>query len=132
VVQWAVERQAGTLVISDIHDVADGKRLPAAQQQKISTWAPGRMRGYLTYKAEGAGITVPPVVKDAFTSQTCPQGGHWHKPKGRTYNCAACGFGSHRDIVGAANMLARYQTRGGAHPASANGHVSSPVSHREA
>ncbi len=110
VVQWAVERQAGTLVIGDVRDVGDGKRLRATEQQKISTWAHGRMRGYLTYKATGAGIAVPPVVNEAYTSQTCPQCGRRHKPTGRIYGCGACGFRGHRDIVGAANILSRYRT----------------------
>ncbi|MDQ2805346.1 MAG: RNA-guided endonuclease TnpB family protein [Chloroflexota bacterium] len=110
VVQWTVAQQAGTLVIGDVRDVADGKRLAAHSQQQISTWAHGRMRGYLTYKAAAAGITVPPVVNEAYTSQTCPQCGHRHKPQGRSYRCAACGFRGHRDIVGASNILSRYQT----------------------
>ncbi len=33
-VNWAVERQAGTLVIGDVRDVADGKRLNTKSQQK--------------------------------------------------------------------------------------------------
>jgi putative transposase len=110
VVQWTVTQKAGTLVIGDVRDVADGKRLPAVQQQKISTWTHGRMRGYITYKAAAAGINVPTVVNEAYTSQTCPQCGHRQKPKGRNYHCAACGFRGHRDIVGAANILSRYCT----------------------
>jgi putative transposase len=38
------------------------------------------------------------------TSSRCPQCGHRHRPKGRTWQCRKCGFEGHRDVVGAANM----------------------------
>src|SRR5262249_34783292 len=48
VVDWAAARQVHTLVIGDVRDVADGKRLPAKSQQKIDVWSHGRQRAYLT------------------------------------------------------------------------------------
>jgi len=107
VVDCAVERQVGTLAIGDVRDVADGKRLDAQAQQKISTWAHGRLRTFITYKAEAEGIAVV-LVDERYTSQTCPQCGQRHKPAGRTYRCPDCGFCAHRDVVGAANILSRH------------------------
>jgi putative transposase len=116
VVNWATERQVHTLVIGDVRNVADGKRLPATSQQKIGVWSHGRQRAYITYKAEAAGITVA-LVDEAYTSQTCPgtlpDGTvclHCSKPKGRVYRCAACGFTAHRDGLGAANLLSQHYT----------------------
>jgi putative transposase len=116
VVDWATEREVHTLVIGDVRDVADGKRLNRKSQQKIAVWSHGRQRAYLTYKAEAAGITVV-LVDEAYTSQTCPgmlpDGTaclHCSKPKGRVYRCPACGFTAHRDSVGAANLLSRHDT----------------------
>ncbi|HEY7348230.1 MAG TPA: transposase [Ktedonobacterales bacterium] len=109
VVAWARERGVGTLVIGDVRDVADGKRLRALSQQKIGLWSHGRQRAYITYKAETAGITVT-LCPEAYTSQTCPQCGHCTKPKGRVYRCPACGFVAHRDAVGAANILSQHYT----------------------
>jgi putative transposase len=43
-------------------------------------------------------------VNEAYTSQTCSNCGERHKPKGRVFRCPACGFQSHRDAVGAANI----------------------------
>ena len=113
---WAKARQVHTLVIGDVRDVADGKRLPAKSQQKIGVWSHGRQRQYLTYKATAAGITVS-LVDDAYTSQTCPgtlPGGtaclQCHKPKGRRFRCSACGFTAHRDALGAANILSQHYT----------------------
>ena len=108
VVAEAVERQVGTLAIGDVREVADGKRLNAKSQQKVSNWSHGKLRQYITYKAEAAGIQVE-LVNEAHTTQTCPACGERHKPKGRLYRCPACGFVSHRDVVGAANILSRHQ-----------------------
>jgi len=106
VVACARQAQIGTLVLGDVRQVADGKRLNAKSQQKISNWSHGQVRAYLRYKAAAAGIPVE-LIDEAYTSQTCPNCGERHKPKGRRYCCPACGFRSHRDAVGAANILSR-------------------------
>jgi len=116
VVTWATDRQIGTLVIGDVRDVADGKRLHTKSQQKMGLWSHGRQRHYITYKAAAAGIAVG-LVDEAYTSQTCPgtlpDGTgclQCHKPKGRVYRCPACGFTAHRDGVGCANLLSQHYT----------------------
>src|SRR5262249_1676705 len=116
VVNWAKERQVSTLVIGDVRDVADGKRLNPASQQKIGLWSHGRQRQYISYKAAAAGIVVT-LVEEAYTSQTCPgtlpDGSgclQCYKPKGRVYRCPACGFTAHRDGVGCANLLSQHYT----------------------
>jgi len=109
VVNFAVERQAGTLVIGDVRAVANGKRLTRENQQKISTWAHGRMRQLLTYKADAQGITVE-LVNEQYSTQTCPNPScnHRHKPTGRVYRCPVCGLQAHRDAVGSVNLLSCY------------------------
>jgi putative transposase len=116
VVNWAKERQVSTLVIGDVRDVANGKRLKTKSQQKISLWSHGRQRQYITYKAAAAGLAVT-LVEEAYTSQTCPgtlpDGSgcmQCYKPKGRVYRCPACGFTAHRDGVGCANLLSQHYT----------------------
>jgi putative transposase len=116
VLTWAKERQVSTLVVGDVRDVADGKRLNTKSQQKIGLWSHGRQRAYMTYKAEAAGITVA-LVGEAYTSQTCPgtlpDGAgcmQCYNPKGRVYRCPACGFTAHRDGVGCANLLSQHYT----------------------
>jgi putative transposase len=108
VVDWAVENKVGTVAIGDVRDVADGKRLNKKSQQKISSWSHGKMRTYIGYKAERAGITVIDNVDEAYTSQTCACCGNRYKPKGRVYTCPACGSIAHRDVQGAANILSRF------------------------
>jgi len=84
VVDIAVDQQTGTLALGDVRDVADGKRLKAKSQQKIGNWSHGQLRQQIEYKAAAAGITVE-LVDEAYSSQTCPECRHRHKPKGRLY-----------------------------------------------
>jgi putative transposase len=106
IVEWAQERKAGTLAVGDVRDVADGKRMAAQSQQKISLWSHGKTRKYMTYKAEAAGIRVE-LIDEHDTSKTCPCCGRQYKPRGRIYRCAKCGLVAHRDVVGSVNILSR-------------------------
>lgn len=108
VVESAVEREVGLLALGDVRDIADGKRLNTKSQQKVSHWSHGKLRTYITYKAEAVGITVE-LVNEKDTTQTCPNCRKPHKPQGRIYRCPVCGFVSHRDAVGAANILSRHR-----------------------
>ncbi|HEV8192566.1 MAG TPA: transposase [Ktedonobacterales bacterium] len=106
VVDWAVECQASTLAVGDMRDVADGKRMGAQSQQKIGLWSQGKMRWYLIYKAQAAGIQVE-LVGEHGTSKTCPRCRRQYKPTGRVYRCPKCGLVAHRDVVGSVNILSR-------------------------
>lgn len=102
--EWVRERGVGCVAYGDVRDVAHGKRLHRQNQQQISQWTHGRLRGYFTYKVHEYGVEV--VLQDeAYTTRTCPGCGHEHKPRGRHYACPACGLRAHRDAVGAANIL---------------------------
>jgi putative transposase len=120
VVDWAKERGAGTLAIGDVRDVADGKRLGAKSQQKIARGSHGKTRQYITYTAQGEGITVE-LVDERNTSKTCPACGHQDKPRGRVYRvslpgvwaCGAPGRGGQRQY-----LVAEGAWRAGEHPAA--------------
>jgi putative transposase len=108
VVDYAVEQQAGVLAIGDVRDIADAPAKGRHQNQKLSTWRHGKLRAYLTYKAEAQGMSVV-LVDEHHTTKTCPNPSckSRHKPAGRVYRCPVCGFQAHRDVVGAANILSR-------------------------
>jgi putative transposase len=108
VVESAVDREADTLVIGDVRDVADGVNCGKVQNQRMSQWDHGKIRQYIGYKAEAEGIGVE-LEDEAYTSQTCPCCSHRHKPKGRRYRCPACGFQAHRDVVGQVNILSVFR-----------------------
>ena len=106
-VEFAVERKAGEIVVGDVRDVAKNGKLGRKSNHKVSNWSHGRLRKHIEYKAEAEGIRVS-LVNEAYSTQTCPNCGHRKKPKGRVYTCPACGFRGHRDAVGAANILSLY------------------------
>ena len=108
VVDWARERDIGVLAIGDVRKIADGKRFNKKIQQKISNWSHGTMRKYIGYKAAGVGIRVEDNVSERYTSQTCPNCQHRHKPKGRIFKCPNCKCVFHRDVVGASNIASQY------------------------
>jgi putative transposase len=108
VVKTAVEMKAGTIALGDVRNVADKGKLGKKTNQKVSNWSHGKMRQYITYKAEAKGITTV-LVSERYTSQTCPSCGARHKPHGRVYTCGQCGFRGHRDGVGAVNILSVHQ-----------------------
>jgi putative transposase len=94
------------LAIGDVRDVADGKRMGAHTQQKIALWSHGKVRHYITYKAQAAGISIE-RIDEHETSKTCPRCAHQYKPRGRVYRCPTCGLVAHRDVVGAVNIRSR-------------------------
>lgn len=107
IVQEAVERHAGMIVYGDVRDIADGIDKGREHNQRMSQWAHGKVRTYVEYKAEAEGIAV--VLQDEHhTTQTCPQCGHRHKPRGRLYVCPACRFQASRDVVGQVNILSAF------------------------
>jgi len=108
VVDAAVEQQAGTIAIGDVRDVADGVNHGKKHNQQASQWNHGHLRQFISYKAEAEGIAVE-LVDEHYTTQTCPNCGCRHKPRGRTYTCGRCGFSAHRDVVGQINILSRYK-----------------------
>src|SRR6266508_1462182 len=109
IVDVAVERQAGTIAIGDVRDVADGVAHGKRHNQQSSQWNHGQIRQYITYKAAAEGVVVE-LVDEHYTSQTCPNCSERHKPRGRRYSCGRCGFSAHRDVVGQINILSRYKT----------------------
>jgi putative transposase len=108
-IDWCREKQIGVLAIGDVRDIADKtkekKRLARPERQKVSHWPHGTIRRYLGYKAQAEGISVHDRVPEQYTSQTCIACGHRHKPRGRVFECPACGFVFPRDGVGCANLL---------------------------
>lgn len=107
IVAVATERQASTIVLGDVRDVADAVNYGRTSNQKISQWNHGKIRASVEYKAQAEGIQVV-LQNEHYTSQTCPHCGCRHKPRGRVYTCGQCGFSGPRDVVGQINILSAY------------------------
>jgi putative transposase len=97
---------ARRLMVGDLRDIGDGKRLRTKEQQKISGWSHGRQIAFLSYKLAAEGIAVE-RQSEAYSSKTCPQCGAHNKPNGRNYRCSNCGFIGQRDAVGAVNQVSK-------------------------
>lgn len=109
IVNAAVDTKSGTIAVGDVRDISDGINIGSVGNQKVSNWSHGKILAYIKYKAEEEGIKVK-LVNEAYTSQTCPNCGHRHKPRGRRYVCGRCGFSGHRDVIGAVNILSVHKT----------------------
>lgn len=109
IINVAIERKAVTIAMGDIRDIGDEVDLGKKSNQKISGWNHGQIQKLVAYKAQAEGISLE-LVDEKYTSQTCPQCQHRHKPKGRNYRCSTCKFQSHRDVVGQINILSTYKT----------------------
>lgn len=109
IVDVAVERKANTIAMGDIRDIGDEVNLGKQSNQKISGWNHGQIQKLVEYKAEAEGIKLV-MVDEHYTSKTCPQCQHRHKPRGRNFKCPVCKFQSHRDVVGQINILSVFKT----------------------
>lgn len=107
IVDVTVERKASTIAYGDVRNIADGIDKGKVHNQRISQWNHGKVKDFVTYKAEAEGVAVV-LQSERNTSKTCPSCGNKHKPRGRNYLCPSCGFSAHRDVVGQANILSAY------------------------
>ena len=107
VVDFAVEREAGTIVVGDVRDVADGVNR-GKSNQKLSQWAHGQQRQFITYKAARVGMATK-SQEESSTTKTCPCCGERNACHGRVYRCHKCGWiGSRDGQVGAPNILSKF------------------------
>jgi putative transposase len=99
-IDWCREQGVSELVIGNPAGVEKntrkGKRLNRKARQKVSQMETGRIKQYLRYKAEEAGIRTC-LVDERGTSRDCPVCGSQNRVRGRLFVCAACGFSAHRD-----------------------------------
>lgn len=127
VVEWAVQRRVGTLVVGDPRGLLNldaGRR----HNRALRTWQVGGLIAKLVDKATLAGLQVQ-LVDERGTSSTCPAcAGRVPKPRGRQFHCPHCGHHGHRDLVGAANIAGR-SSGGPQRPPDLTG---APLTHRRA
>ncbi len=103
VIDWAIERRVGTLVVGDPQGIThanSGKK----QNWRLHAWRRTHLMGALIDKAAAVGIRIV-RVDERGTSSTCPQC-HQRvpKPNGRQFACPLCGQRGHRDLIAARNI----------------------------
>ena len=85
-VDYAVERKAGTIASGAVRDVADGKRMTARSQQKSASGRMATRASTSPNKAQAKGMSVA-LVDEHNTSKACPHCGRPYKPRGRVSRC---------------------------------------------
>lgn len=105
IVDFAAENSIGTIKLEKLSGIRATTRKSRKNNHSLHSWSFYRLASYIEYKAKLAGIQVV-YVDPAYTSQTCPICGGRHHAQDRHFVCPDCGYRSHRDIIGARNILA--------------------------
>ena len=103
IVKFAIENHVAIIRLEKLSGIRQTAKTSRKNEKNLHTWSFYRLASYIEYKAALAGIRVE-YVDPAYTSQICPICGKKNKAKGRNYACK-CGYHSHRDLVGAINII---------------------------
>ena len=108
VVDYAIERRIGNIIIGDCASIHDGTNLGAKNNQQVQQNPEQQLKHYIEEKFNRiSGGENTKIVPEPYTSQKCPCCENRHKPKNRLYECTneKCGFVYDRDGVGAINIF---------------------------
>ena len=103
IVNMAIEEQVSVIKIEKLTNIRQTTRTSRKNAKNLHNWSFYQLQMFIAYKAALAGIKVL-EVNPAYTSQTCPACSKRNKADDRTYQCL-CGFHTHRDRVGAINIM---------------------------
>ncbi|ALP39030.1 transposase [Paenibacillus sp. IHB B 3084] len=103
IINFAVKNEVSTIRLEKLTNIRNSTRTSRKNEKNLHTWSFYRLAQCIEYKANLTGIKVE-YVNPKYTSQTCPVCKKLNKAKDRLYACI-CGFHSHRDRVGAINII---------------------------
>jgi IS605 OrfB family transposase len=103
IVNFAKENNVSIIRLEQLQNIRNTARTSRKNAKNLHTWSFYRLASYIEYKANMAGIKVV-YVNPRYTSQVCPACGEKNKARDRGYKCT-CGFKTHRDRVGAMNII---------------------------
>ena len=104
IVNDAIAHGVGFIKLESLSGIRASARTSRKNNHSLHSWSFYRLAKFIEYKAQLAGIEVV-YVDPAYTSQTCPICGGVHHAQDRVYICPDCGYRSHRDIIGARNIM---------------------------
>lgn len=104
IVNFAKNNNVSVIRLECLEGIRNTTRTSRKNKKNLYNWSFHRLSMYIEYKANLGGIKVE-YVSPKYTSQTCPTCGKRHKANGRSYFCSDCGFRTHRDLVGAENII---------------------------
>ena len=103
IINFAKDNKVSTIQLEALSGIRQTARTSRKNNYSLHSWSFYRLTQFIQYKAELAGIKVV-FVDPKYTSQTCPVCGTRNKANDRKYKCP-CGFETHRDILGARNII---------------------------
>ena len=115
IVETAIGHKVKTIKLEQLQKIRSTTRTSRKNNHSLHSWSFYRLAQFIEYKAKLVGIAVE-YVNPAYTSQTCPVCGNVHHANDRQYRCA-CGFHTHRDLLGARNICSSTKYAGNRHTA---------------
>ncbi|MFF2530336.1 RNA-guided endonuclease InsQ/TnpB family protein [Brevibacillus sp. NPDC058079] len=115
IVNIAIQEGVSVIKIERLENIRKTARTSRKNTKNLHSWTFYQLQQFISYKANLVGIKVV-EVNPAYTSQSCPACGEKNKVRDRRYNCL-CGFHSHRDRVGAINIMHQPVADGNSLPA---------------
>ena len=103
IIDFAIQEGVGTIHLEQLSGIRQTARTSRKNEKNLHAWSFYRLAQYIEYKAGLSGIKVA-YVDPKYTSQTCPECAERNKARDRKYKCS-CGFETHRDRVGAMNII---------------------------
>ena len=104
IINLAVQEGVSTIKLEKLANIRKTARTSRKNAKNLHNWPFYQLAMFISYKAKLAGIRMV-FVDPAYTSQSCPKCGTRNKARDRRYACHACGYVTHRDRVGAMNIL---------------------------
>ncbi|HEY5584802.1 MAG TPA: transposase, partial [Ruminiclostridium sp.] len=103
IINFAIKNNVSVIRLENLTNIRNTARTSRKNEKNLHTWSFYRLAQFIEYKAKLAGVTVE-YVDPKHTSQKCPVCNTLNKAKDRKYQCC-CGFKTHRDILGAINII---------------------------
>jgi len=103
IVNFAKEKNVSVIRLEKLANIRNTARTSRKNAKNLHTWSFYRLAFFIEYKANLEGIGVE-YVNPKNTSKLCPRCKILNVAKDRKYGCS-CGFKTHRDRVGAMNII---------------------------
>jgi len=103
IINFAIRNNVSVIRLEKLTNIRNTARTSRKNEKNLHTWSFYRLAQFIEYKANLAGIAVE-YVDPKYTSQICPNCATQNKAKDRKYKCS-CGYRTHRDRVGAINII---------------------------
>lgn len=115
IVNFAQQNNVSVIRLEQLSGICRTARTSRKNEKNLHSWSFYRLAQYIAYKANLSGMKVE-YVDPKHTSQKCPVCGKHNKADDRNYKCG-CGFKTHRDRLGAINIISATVADGNSLPA---------------